>query len=123
MRLDLLPISKRRRMGQTEHKTHGKRCNVYELVRDAVKIDPNASDRTEIDTIDLQWESNRSQNGALGKYIVLSDVSGSMETDDCIPLYNSVGLGIRISEITHPAFRDRINDLLTLTPHGLTRQE
>jgi len=94
--------------GSTEHKTHGKRCNVYELVRDAVKIDPNASDRTEIDTIDLQWESNRSQNGALGKYIVLSDVSGSMETDDCIPLYNSVGLGIRISEITHPAFRDRI---------------
>ncbi len=96
--------------GSAEHKTHGKRCNVYELVRDAVKLDPSAStsDRTEIDTIDLQWESNRSQNGALGKFIVLSDVSGSMETDDCIPLYNSVGIGIRISELTHPAFRDRI---------------
>tara|TARA_Y100000389_G_C17338576_1_gene452019 strand:- start:325 stop:1023 length:699 start_codon:yes stop_codon:yes gene_type:complete len=31
-----------------------------------------------------------------------------MTIDENIPLYNSIGLGIRVSEITHPAFRDRM---------------
>ena len=31
-----------------------------------------------------------------------------MECDECLPLNNSIGLGIRISEITHPVFRDRV---------------
>jgi hypothetical protein len=36
------------------------------------------------------------------------DTSASMETNNCIPLYNAVGLGIRTSEVTHPAFRNRV---------------
>ena len=36
------------------------------------------------------------------------DTSGSMECDNGIPLYNAIGLGIRISEKTHDAFKNRI---------------
>ena len=36
------------------------------------------------------------------------DTSGSMEMDDCIPLNNAIGLGIRVSELTHPAFRNMV---------------
>ncbi len=38
----------------------------------------------------------------------MADTSGSMTVDDCIPLYNSIGLSIRVSEKCHEAFRDRI---------------
>ena len=47
-------------------------------------------------------------NGGLGKIIPCSDTSWSMTADENIPLYNSIGLGIRVSELTHPAFRDRL---------------
>ena len=40
--------------------------------------------------------------------IAIADVSGSMTVDDSIPLYNSIGLSIRVSEKASSAFRDRI---------------
>ena len=49
-----------------------------------------------------------SNNTELGKIIPMVDTSGSMECDNCIPLYNAIGLGIRISEKTHEAFKNRI---------------
>lgn len=86
-------------------KVHGKRCNVYELVRDAL----NAKTELDIDTINLQWEDNGKNNvNGLGNIIPMVDTSGSMEVDKCIPLYNAIGLGLRVSEKTHPAFRNRI---------------
>ena len=47
-------------------------------------------------------------NKGLGNIIPCSDTSWSMTTDNSIPLYNSIGLGIRVSEMTHPAFKDRV---------------
>ena len=47
-------------------------------------------------------------NGALGNVIACADTSYSMTADENVPLYNSIGLGIRISELTHPAFKDRL---------------
>ena len=41
---------------------------------------------------------------SLGRYVALSDVSGSMHGD---PMAVAIGLGILISEVSHPAFRDR----------------
>ena len=38
----------------------------------------------------------------------LVDTSGSMEADNCLPLYNAIGLGIRIAEKTTNAFRNRV---------------
>lgn len=87
--------------GDATKKIHGKRCNTYELVREAVKGDDN-------ETTNLQWESNSTNNGALGDMIAMVDTSGSMEVDECIPLYNAIGMGIRISEKTTPAFRNRV---------------
>ena len=67
--------------------------------------------RTEldIDTVNLQWEDNGKNNvNGLGNIIPMVDTSGSMESDNCIPLYNAIGLGLRVSEKTHPAFKNRI---------------
>jgi len=89
----------------TNIKINGKRCNVYEYVRDAIKHSTNPIQQ---EIINAQWEDNKSNNTELGKIIPMVDVSGSMECDNCIPLYNAVGLGIRISEITHKAFKNRI---------------
>lgn len=89
----------------TNIKINGKRCNVYEYVRDAIKHSHNPIQK---DIINAQWEDNKNNNTELGKIIPMVDVSGSMEADNCIPLYNSIGLGIRISEKTHPAFKNRI---------------
>ena len=86
-------------------KVHGRRCNVYELVRDAL----NTRTETDINTVNLQWEDNGKNNvNGLGNIIPMVDTSGSMEIDNCIPLYNAIGLGLRVSEKTHPAFKNRI---------------
>ncbi len=55
-----------------------------------------------------QWESIRSElqkGGGLGKAVAMCDFSGSMNG---LPKLISLGLGILISEVTHPAFRDHI---------------
>ena len=95
----------------TRHKVHGKRCNVYELVKDALQHTYRTpQNQTDIDTLNLQWEDNRKNNKGLEKIpiVALVDTSGSMEMDDCIPLNNAIGLGIRVSELTHPAFRNMV---------------
>ena len=91
--------------GSETHKIHGRRVNVYELVKDAYEKTCN---QDKIDTINLQWEDNKKNNKGLGNIIPCSDTSYSMTIDNCIPLYNSIGLGIRVSEITHDAFKNRI---------------
>ena len=58
--------------------------------------------------INEQWKDNMQQNDTLSKIIPMADVSGSMESDNCLPLFNSIGLSIRVSEKTHPAFKNRI---------------
>lgn len=83
----------------------GKRVFAYELVKDC--FGHNLTQQ-QIDVINLQWESNKSNNSNLGKMIAFCDSSYSMECDGCVPLFNSLGLSIRISELCHPLFRDRV---------------
>jgi hypothetical protein len=86
-------------------KIHGKRCNVYELVKDAV-YEENEDLKN---IINLQWEDNKKNNPInFGNLIPMVDTSGSMEMDECIPLYNAIGLGIRISENNNEIFKNRI---------------
>ena len=95
----------------TRHKVHGKRCNTYELVKDALQHTfKTPQNQTDIDTLNLQWEDNRKNNKGLEKIpmVAMVDTSGSMECDECIPLNNAIGLGIRVSELTHPAFRNMV---------------
>ena len=93
--------------GSKTHKLHGRRLNVYELVQDAYELNAS-SPQEKIDTINLQWEDNTKNNKGLGNIIACSDTSYSMTADNNIPLYNSIGLGIRVSELTHSAFKDRL---------------
>lgn len=97
--------------GDVTKKVRGKRCNTYELVKDASEArDPAClgSATIETDRINLQWASNSENNKGLGNMIAIADVSGSMTVDNSIPLYNAVGLALRISEKASPAFRDRV---------------
>lgn len=58
--------------------------------------------------VQAQWESIRQEclkGGALTRMVPLSDVSSSMYG---IPMEVSVALGILISEINHPAFRNHV---------------
>ena len=84
-------------------KIHGKKCNVYELVKDALTSVTEISKQT----VNQQWVSNSENNNGLGNIIAVVDTSSSMECDDCIPLYNAIGMGIRITEKASETFRDR----------------
>ena len=96
----------------TRHKIHGKRCTVYELVKDAL-IANNVTEPTQrvlaCETVNLQWDDNRLNNKGLEETPIISmvDTSMSMTDEMCVPLYNAIGLGIRASELTHPAFKHR----------------
>lgn len=88
-------------------KVHGKRCNVYELVKDALGV-KEYDKGTNRDVVNQQWKSNSENNiDGLGNIISVVDTSGSMEVDDCLPLYNAIGMGIRVSEKCNPIFKNR----------------
>ena len=87
--------------GDTTKKVHGRRCNVYELVKEAILENDDQ-------TTNQQWLDNSKNNKGLENMISMVDTSGSMEQDDFIPLYNALGLGIRASEKTIEPFRNRV---------------
>ena len=99
--------------GDSSKKIHGKRCQVGELVRDALQIKRHSTSQQDIaDTINQQWESNKANNKGLeGKSICcVCDVSGSMECDNGLPINNAIGLSIRISELVdeNSGFKNRM---------------
>ena len=87
---------------------HGRPINVHSLVGDCMGA--AAPDLV----AEAQWADVRAmfeemaadplRPCKLGKYVALADVSGSMHGD---PMAVAIGLGILISEVSHPAFRDR----------------
>lgn len=80
----------------------GKRVSIYDFVKDAI----NYNDFREKQLIDAQWDNNRSQNNNLRNVIAMCDTSGSMECDNYLPLYNAIGLAIRVSELS--LIKDRV---------------
>jgi len=81
------------------------RVEMFKLVKDAI----SANNKLEIDMVNEQWKDNASINVESDHYMIpIGDTSTSMECDDNIPMYNSIGFSIRVSEKTHPAFRHRI---------------
>lgn len=107
-------------LSKEEEKTtiHGKRVSIFDFVNRAFELihlkyttiqeqqQENLQSHREL--LDIQWKDNKSQNGSLSKFIPMVDTSGSMSVDNYTPLYNAIGLGIRMSEVTHPVFRNRI---------------
>jgi hypothetical protein len=91
--------------GDETAKVRGKRVDVYELVRSAI----NARNGTpEANVVNLQWKDNATQNRGLKNIIPMADTSGSMSCDNNTPLYNSIGLSLRISELAEAPFNNRI---------------
>tara|TARA_X000000950_G_scaffold280066_1_gene373922 strand:- start:96 stop:1991 length:1896 start_codon:yes stop_codon:yes gene_type:complete len=101
---------------------NGSQCDPHELVNKVLgKLHLSTGVKT---VINSQWISLRDNvlamihdrrdkinelenqiNTDTGNLIVMSDVSGSMSGD---PILVSIGMGILISEICHPAFRDLV---------------
>jgi Mg-chelatase subunit ChlD len=93
--------------GKTEVKA--KNTSLFDLIRDAMDLAGKSADSDERKILEEQWKSNRSVNRpGLPPMIPMVDVSGSMTRPNNIPLYNAIGLGLRASEMTHPAFRNRV---------------
>ena len=86
-------------------KVNGKRVGIYDFVSRALGVLKHS---TECDLINLQWDENSKLNAPLPNIIPMADVSPSMECDYNTPMYNSIGLSIRVSEKTTPAFKNRI---------------
>lgn len=106
---NLIEHIEKAKKGDVTAKVHGKRVNVYEMVKDADNLNNSFDiDNDTKDIINLQWKDNASQNMGLKNIIPLADTSGSMTCDHCIPLYNSIGLSIRISELNEEPFKNRI---------------
>ena len=82
----------------------GKRTSIYDMVREAVCMpdDVGASEDSTLSTLrdelNLQWKDNASQNANLGNLIPMCDVSSSMTIDQSQPLFNAIGLALRIAE-------------------------
>lgn len=93
------PLDKRKRM-------HGARLHPHELVREYLQGSVKKNDITEAQWVDLREEvrNSLSDNG-MGLMVPLVDVSGSMSGT---PMEVAVALGLLVSELTHPAFRDRM---------------
>ena len=76
----------------------GKRVSIYDFVKAVCKNE--LTTQTDFDTLNLQWENNKTQNSPLENFFAMVDTSGSMECDDSQPMYNAIGLGIRIAEMS-----------------------
>ena len=86
-------------------KVHGKRCNVYELVKDAVCCGESSEEKL---LINQMWKSNSENNAPLQNIIPMCDTSGSMECDEGKPLYSAMGLSLRVAEKNNSVFKNRI---------------
>jgi hypothetical protein len=99
-------------------KINARRCNVYELVRSAF----NANTSYECDLINLQWLENSKNNSGLQNVIPIVDVSWSMERDNSIPLFNAIGMGIRVAEKNNGPFANRMLTFET-NPHWIVLED
>jgi len=86
--------------GNKDATIKGKRTSIYDMVKEAICLPGGgaAEDSTLIDELNLQWKDNSSQNGLLGNLIPMCDVSSSMTIDRSQPLFNAIGLSLRIAE-------------------------
>jgi hypothetical protein len=86
--------------------------SLYDMVRDAIelaKIRGGGTDSIQYRTLEEQWRDNgRRVCAGLPPMICMADVSGSMTCDNCVPLYNCIGLSLRATERSVSAFRNKI---------------
>jgi hypothetical protein len=71
-----------------------KNVDIYDYVKSAL----NVNDENEKLLINESWKENGKNLLSLKNFIAMVDTSGSMECDNCKPLYNAIGLGARVAE-------------------------
>ena len=75
------------------------RIGIVDMIRDAVKFNRVSSwGSAEKMALNLQWEENGKLLSMLDNFVAMVDTSGSMECDNCNPLYSAIGLGLRVAE-------------------------
>jgi hypothetical protein len=81
-------------------KIKGKRVSIIDFVKSAIECIRNSlpNESPVVTVLNEQWKSNSAQNGNLGNFIAMADVSGSMTEDNSNPLHSSIGLSIRVAE-------------------------
>jgi hypothetical protein len=81
-------------------KIKGKRVSIIDFVKSAIECIRNSlpNESPVVTALNEQWKSNSAQNGNLGNFIAMADVSGSMMEDNSNPLHSSIGLSIRVAE-------------------------
>ena len=98
--------------GDKRHVIRGKRVDIGDIVKRAIRYQQDmkghvASSSEKMiheeirQTINLQWDDNKSQNKTLSNMIAMVDTSGSMEDDAGRPLHTAIGLGVRIAELSN----------------------
>ena len=82
------------------NKIKGKRVSIIDFVKSAIdsKTKCLPPDSSIITALNEQWKSNSMQNGNLGNFVAMTDVSGSMTEDNSNPLHSAIGLSIRVAE-------------------------
>jgi len=73
-----------------------KNISIIDLVRAADNI--NDSNEIEYLALNTQWNEQCKETTNLNNMIAMVDTSGSMEIDNCNPLYSAIGLGLRVAE-------------------------
>ena len=82
----------------------------YEFVRDVYNKSLSGD---EIKYYNDAWktqtetQSKMNENETIGTMIPMIDVSGSMTSDENLPMLNAIALGIRLSELNHGRFHNR----------------
>ena len=76
----------------------GKRVSIIDFVRDAINLQNSQCEELEKDILNEQWRDNLLDNLELQNCIAMVDTSHSMTSDNMVPLYSAIGLGIKIAE-------------------------
>jgi hypothetical protein len=77
---------------------HGKHVSMYDFVKTAYQLEAHY-DKELVDLLNKQWENNGERNNKQLEYMIpLIDTSECMTQNNNRPLYNAIGLGIRIAE-------------------------
>jgi hypothetical protein len=95
-RQKLLHYMEQVKKGEKEIK--GKHTSMFDFVKAAISVQPGENEEYERFIINEAWKNNSKNTKSLEKMIAMIDTSSSMENSSNNPLFNAMGLGIRIAE-------------------------
>lgn len=77
---------------------NGSRVSLYSFIKEAIMYNSYNASSENIKILNSQWKDSEKTIGNLGNFIAMVDTSGSMQENNNIPLYNAIGLGLRVAE-------------------------